>query len=98
MVASSSNAAVENVTSEIPGPDGVADQWRESVAEVDYFTATAREVTGEGAWALMAAVLGNSGNRDAFVTNFWFGGTRHGERTGAGMLDILKTPLRMSDR
>lgn len=93
VVASSNNAAVENVTSEIPGPGGVADQWRESVAEVGYFTATARKVTGEGAWALMAAVLGNSGNRGAFVTNFWFGGKRgdESERTGAGMLDILRT-------
>jgi len=38
----------------------------------------------------MAAVLGNSGNRGAFVTNFWFGGRRRGERTGAGLLDILR--------
>ncbi|MDQ2874368.1 MAG: hypothetical protein M3Y33_06010, partial [Actinomycetota bacterium] len=91
VVASSNNAAVENVTSEIPGPGGVADEWCEAAAEVDYFTATAREVAGEGAWALMAAILGNSGNRGAFVTNFWYGGKRRGERTGAGMLDVLRT-------
>jgi hypothetical protein len=91
VVASSNNAAVENVTSEIPGPDGIADEWRAAAAEVDYFTATARNVTGAGAWALMAAVLGNSGNRGAFVTGFWFGGKRKGERTGTGMLDILKS-------
>ena len=82
VVASSNNAAVENVTSEIPGPGGIADEWRDAAAEVDYFTATAGKVTGDGAWALMAAVLGNSGNRGAFVTNFWFGGRRKGERTG----------------
>ena len=97
VVASSNNAAVENVTSEIPGPGGVADEWREAAAEVDYFTATAREVTGEGAWALMAAVLGNSGNRGAFVTNFWFGGKREEPRTGAGMLDILRDPAQVPD-
>ena len=97
VVASSNNAAVENVTSEIPGPGGVADQWRGAVAEVDYFTATAQEVTGEGAWALMAAVLGNSGNRGAFVTNFWFGGKRKEPRTGAGMLDILRDPAQVPD-
>jgi hypothetical protein len=97
VVASSNNAAVENVTSEIPGPGGVADEWREAAAEVDYFTATARELTGEGAWALMAAVLGNSGNRGAFVTSFWFGGKRRGERTGAGMLDILRTASQVPD-
>jgi hypothetical protein len=97
VVASSNNAAVQNVTSEIPGPGGVADEWREAAAEVDYFTATARELTGEGAWALMAAVLGNSGNRGAFVTSFWFGGKRKGERTGAGMLDILRTASQVPD-
>jgi AAA domain-containing protein len=97
VVASSINAAVENVTSEIPGPGGVADEWREAAAEVDYFTATARELTGEGAWALMAAVLGNSGNRGAFVTSFWYGGKRKGDRTGAGMLDILRTTSQVPD-
>jgi hypothetical protein len=97
VVASSNNAAVENVTSEIPGLGGVADEWREAAAEVDYFTETARAVTGEGAWALMAAVLGNSGNRGAFVTNFWFGGRRKGERTGVGMLDILRNAPQVPD-
>jgi hypothetical protein len=38
----------------------------------------------------MAAVLGNSGNRGAFVTSFWYGGKRKGKRTGTGMLDILR--------
>jgi AAA domain len=97
VVASSNNAAVENVTAAIPGPDGVADEWREAAAVVDYFTVTARELTGEGAWALMAAVLGNSENRGAFVTSFWFGGKHKGERTGAGMLDILRTASQVPD-
>src|SRR5262249_15529204 len=97
VVASSNNAAVENVTSEIPGPGGIADEWREAAARVDYFTATARKVTGEGAWALMAAVLGNSGNRGAFVTNFWYGGNRKSKRTGAGLLDIHKNPPQVPD-
>jgi hypothetical protein len=90
VVASSNNAAVENVTAEIPGPGGVADEWRAAAADVDYFTATARQVTGPGAWALLAAVLGNSANRGAFVTNVWFGGKRKGKRTGTGLLDLLK--------
>lgn len=97
VVASSNNAAVENVTFEIPGPGGVADEWREAAADADYFTATARRITGAGAWALMAAVLGNSGNRGAFVTNFWYGGNRAGKRTGDGMLDILKPGPRLPD-
>jgi hypothetical protein len=96
VVASSNNYAVKNVTSEIPGPDGVAEEWREAAAKVDYFTATAQKVTGEGAWALMAAILGNANNRGAFVTNFWFGGRRT-ERTGAGLGDILKNPAQVPD-
>jgi hypothetical protein len=91
VVASSNNAAVENVTAEIPGPGGVADQWREAAREVDYFAATAGNISGDGAWALMAAVLGNSSNRGAFVTNFWHGGNGKQERTGDGLRDVLKT-------
>jgi hypothetical protein len=92
VVASSNNAAVENVTSEIPGRKGIDDQWLEAAAAVDYFTATAERVTGEGAWALVAAVLGKSGNRTAFVNNVWFGKDSEGKRTGAGLLDALKSP------
>lgn len=92
VVASSNNAAVENVTSEIPGPKGIDDQWLDRAAAVDYFAATARKITGDGAWALAAAVLGKAENRNRFVDEFWFGKGSGGERTGDGMLDILKKP------
>lgn len=97
VVASSNNQAVKNVTSEIPGPKGIACEWREKAAKVDYFTATAREVTGEGAWALMAAVLGNSENRGAFVANFWSGDTRKEPRSGAVLRDMLKKTAQAPD-
>lgn len=97
VVASSNNAAVENVTAEIPGPKGIHEQWREAAAAVDYFTATAEKVTGDGAWALAAAVLGKSENRGTFVTNFWYGGKRKGARTGAGMLDVLTPAAQVPD-
>lgn len=98
VVASSNNAAVENVTSQIPGPDGIDEQWREAAGAVDYFMATAEKVTGDGAWALAAAVLGNSENRGAFVTNFWFGGSRRrGARTGSGMVDVLNASAEVPD-
>jgi len=96
-VTSSSNAAAEYVTAEIPGPNGISGQWRQAAASIDYFTATAQQVTGDGAWALTAAVLGNSANRGAFVTNFWFGGKRQGARTGAGLLDALSDPAQVPD-
>lgn len=98
VVASSNNAAVENVTSKVPGPDGIDQPWREAAGAVDYFTATAEKVTGGSAWALVAAVLGNSVNRSAFVTNFWSGGNhKRGTRTGSGMVDVLNAPAEVPD-
>lgn len=97
VVASSNNVAVENVTAEIPGPKGIGAQWRDAAAAVDYFTATALQVTGDGSWALIAAVLGNAANRSAFVTNFWYGGQHRQERSGDGMRDVLQRPAEVPD-
>ena len=71
VVASSNNGAVENVTTEIPGPKGIDSQWRDAAAAVNYFSDTA----GEDAWAMIAARLGNRTNRSAFVQDFWWTGT-----------------------
>lgn len=95
VVASSNNAAVENVTSEIPGRNGIGGQWRERAAAVDYFAATACKVTGDDAWALVAAIGGNAGNRRRFVNDFWFGNDPDGERTGDGLLDLLRNPAQV---
>ena len=67
VVASSNNGAVENVSIQIPGPKGIGGQWRGAAATVDYFSKTA----GRGAWAMIAARLGNRANRAAFVQDFW---------------------------
>jgi hypothetical protein len=88
VVASANNGAVENVTAEIPGPGGIGAQWRERAAELDYFTATAGLACGEGAWALVAARLGNRQNRGEFVQRFWWSNTGHDRRDG--MADVLK--------
>ena len=73
MVASANNGAVENITAEIPGSQGIGAQWLEAAARLDYFTATARLVHGDGAWAMIAARLGNAANRRAFADKFWWG-------------------------
>ena len=86
VVASSNNGAVENVTAEIPGPGGIGAQWREAAARTDYFTATARLVHGNGAWAMIAARLGNATNRHAFAERFWWGAP--GRQDGC-MVDLL---------
>jgi hypothetical protein len=86
VVASSANGAVENVTAKIPGPDGIGARWRESAARVDYFTATARLVHGDGAWALIVARLGNPADRRAFTERFWWGAPG---RPDGGLVDLL---------
>ncbi len=86
VVASANNAAVENVTTEIPARTAIAEVWQ---AGADYFAdiatatlkATAREKeepeTTETdstltAWGLVAAKLGSKSNRAAFRSEFWF--------------------------
>lgn len=92
VVASSNNGAVENVTTEIPGSDGIGSQWRAAAGQLDYFAATAQLVHGEGAWAMIAAKLGNSANRRAFTERFWWGGP---DRQVGCMVDLLD---RLSDQ
>jgi hypothetical protein len=70
VVASSNNGAVENITLELPGADAIDDHWKESV---DYFVDLAARAIGKDkpAWGLLAARLGNMGNRTAFVNRVW---------------------------
>lgn len=73
VVASANNGAVENVTVEIPGPGALGKGWARHAEELDYFSAAARSVFGDGAWAMIAARLGNRSNRGTFVQKFWWG-------------------------
>ncbi|MGE4048936.1 MAG: DEAD/DEAH box helicase, partial [Acetobacteraceae bacterium] len=80
VVASTNNAAVENVSLELPIRGKALDRslWRDEGLE--YFAATADAVLGvpalipeaEHAWGLMAARLGNARNRRAFFEKFWW--------------------------
>lgn len=77
VLASSNNGAVENVTLEIPSSEAIDAPWREQAEQIDYFSALAERATGaggsaSGAWALVAARLGNSRNRKAFVSAVWW--------------------------
>ena len=83
VVASANNAAVENVTIEIPARKAIAEPWRE---KADYFAEIATKVLRETAsddptsasgppsatWGLVAARLGRKRNRSAFHSAFWF--------------------------
>jgi AAA domain len=81
VVASSNNGAVENVTTEIPGRKGIDATWRNSGIATNYFASTAKLLYGDGAWAMIAARLGNRKNRRDFAQTFWWGG-RDGDSGG----------------
>ena len=81
VVASSNNSAVENISTEIPGPKGIDGQWREAAATVDYFS----QIAGDDAWAMVAARLGNRANRTAFTQGFWW-------NKESGMQNALQQP------
>ncbi|MES2253135.1 MAG: ATP-binding protein, partial [Pseudomonadota bacterium] len=68
VVASSNNAAVENITLEIPGIDAVDPSI---LGESDYFRSWAERLLNDKAWGLIAGRLGNKYNRDAFIKDFW---------------------------
>lgn len=86
VVASSNNGAVENVTLEIPGLEAIDSSWLGGDDNPHYFSdlasailsAIRTESSGDSAdkepfatWAMLAAPLGNSKNRNNFVWHFW---------------------------
>lgn len=91
VVASANNAAVENISTEIPGRRAVEQPWR---GTADYFgeiaTAAMRETADREpsesdqpleAWGLVAARLGKKSNRAAFRSAFWFDKNTDGNKT-----------------
>ena len=78
VVASSNNAAVANVSDELPRRMQIHDHWGTTA---DYFADLATEVAHRShevnhptaAWGLVAARLGNASNRTSFNSAFWFG-------------------------
>ena len=74
VVASSNNAAVENITLEIPGIDAVDPSI---LTDIDYFKPWAERLIHEKAWAMIATRLGNKNNRDQFIKDFWLGLDSH---------------------
>lgn len=101
VVVSANNAAVENVTAEIPARDAIHSRWH---GEADYFADIATEILAEAdahkdeatkseAWGLVAARLGNKGNRSTFYSEFWF--DKKSPRTNEPVPD---SPPRMQTR
>lgn len=92
VVASANNAAVENISHDIPVDAALDRQWS---GTADYYrgiaTAIMNETTKEhaSAWGLVAARLGRKTNREAFRSAFWFD---HGklENPSPRMQSLLK--------
>lgn len=68
VVASSNNKAVENVSTELPARDAVADD----AFNKGYFKTISDALLERETWGLIAAVLGNAANRSKFRQKFWW--------------------------
>lgn len=67
VVASSNNKAVENVSAELPTMAAIG----QDAGRLRYFSSIADHVLGGENWGMVAAVLGNAGNRFNFSERFW---------------------------
>ncbi len=78
VVASANNKAVENISLELPGLNAVCDQFEpelnyyKTVADVIASDKKKNDSVGSHSWGLLAAALGNSKNRNEFISSFWF--------------------------
>ncbi len=51
-------------------------RWRAAATKIDYFASTARLADGVGAWAMLAARLGDGAANRAFAERWWHGAVR----------------------
>jgi hypothetical protein len=63
-------------------------EWRDRAARADYFASTARLADGVGAWAMLAARLGDRPANRAFAERWW-----HGAGGGADVLFPAGEPM-----
>ena len=68
LVASNNNAAVQNITMELPLLDAISEKYRNNNF---YFSEVSDLLTEQETWGLCAAKLGNKKNCSAFINTFW---------------------------
>lgn len=90
VVASANNGAVENISLELPGEDAVP---KSVLDQSDYFADLASELMGKRGWGLLAAKLGNKGNRNDFMNIFWWRRPTE-KKNDATLLPDIFTPKR----
>lgn len=91
VVSSNNNAAVENISKELPNTKSVATKDFE---DLDYFKAFATRLHEEDTqenWGILAAVLGNKTNRAQFTSRFWYDDR---EKHIPGFFTLLKDIVR----
>lgn len=76
IIASNNNAAVENISKELPVAKSVADAntdlFQQKVDKDVYFTELAGEILNEESWGLISARLGKKSNINDFAQKIWF--------------------------
>lgn len=91
VVSSNNNAAVENISKELPSVKSVVTKDFE---DLDYFKAFATRLQGEDKqenWGILSAVLGNKSNRAQFTSRFWYDDR---EKNIPGFFTLLKDIVR----
>ncbi|WP_286385086.1 AAA domain-containing protein [Myroides odoratimimus] len=68
VVASNNNAAVENITKELPAKSKIDN---ETFSKASYFSNYSQRLIHQPSWGILAAALGNSENRTLFKQAFW---------------------------
>ena len=69
-------AAPESSALTAHGLPPIGARWREAATTIDYFSSTARLADGVGAWAMLAARLGDGAANRAFAERWWRGAVR----------------------
>ena len=86
-------AAPESSALTAHGLPPIGTGWREAATTVDYFASTARLSDGVGAWAMLAARLGDGAANRAFAERWWRGAVRGTDvlfPAGESMADALR--------
>ena len=69
-------AAPESSALTAHGLPPIGARWRDAATTIDYFSSTARLADGVGAWAMLAARLGDGAANRAFAERWWRGAVR----------------------
>jgi superfamily I DNA and/or RNA helicase len=75
VVTSNNNAAVENITKELPLRSKIDN---EAFLEASYFSKYSQRLISEPSWGILAAALGNSKNRTLFKQAYWESNEKQG--------------------